>query len=151
NALKKPVHVDLPTRSDVNPAIRHRWDVKVAGKTSIVRPAIRLSWAETMPANTLDYITIQGFKSIKSIEKLKFSPINILIGPNGSGKSNFVGAFSFLHAVREGKLRDYVTRGGGAEKILHFGSKNTREIHFHVSFNDAVNEYGLKLAPTSDD
>jgi predicted ATPase len=50
-----------------------------------------------MPSNALDYITIQGFKSIASVEKLPLKPINVMIGPNGAGKSNFIGVFSFLH------------------------------------------------------
>ena len=32
----------------------------------------------------LDYITVEGFKSIASIEKLKLGPLTALIGPNGS-------------------------------------------------------------------
>jgi predicted ATPase len=67
-----------------------------------------------MPIDALDYITIQGFKSIASAEKLALRPINVVIGPNGSGKSNFIGVFAFLHAIRDGKLRDYVTTVGGA-------------------------------------
>jgi predicted ATPase len=81
-----------------------------------------------MPLNALDYISIKGFKSISSLEKLELRPINILIGPNGSGKSNFIGAFSFLHAIREGRLQEYVTAAGGSEKLLHFGSKTTMHI-----------------------
>jgi predicted ATPase len=104
-----------------------------------------------MASNALDYITIQGFKSIASIEKLVLRPINVVIGPNGSGKSNFIAAFDFLHAIREGRLRDYVTRSGGAEKILHFGSKTTKKIHCFLSFKDEVNQYELSLAPTEDD
>ena len=42
-----------------------------------------------MPTNALDYITIQGFKSIASIEKLELRPINVVIGANGSGKVQF--------------------------------------------------------------
>jgi predicted ATPase len=103
-----------------------------------------------MPANALDYITIQGFKSIASIEKLPLRPINVLIGANGSGKSNFIGAFAFLHAIREGRLRDTVTAAGGAEKLLHFGSKTTKEMYFQLSFVDR-DEYSLKLSPTADD
>jgi predicted ATPase len=87
-----------------------------------------------MPSNALDYVTIQGFKSISSVEKLELRPINLLIGPNGSGKSNFIGVFAFLHAIREGRLRDYVTKAGGAEKLLHFSSKTTKEIYVHLSF-----------------
>jgi predicted ATPase len=106
-----------------------------------------------MPTNALDYITIKGFKSIASIEKLALRPINVVIGPNGSGKSNFLGVFEFLYEIYEGKtadrLRDYVTAAGGAEKILHFGSKATREIVFDYSFRQG--RYELRLRPTSDD
>ena len=44
--------------------------------------------------STLDWITVKGFKSIKSVEELDLRPINILIGANGAGKSNFIGVFS---------------------------------------------------------
>jgi len=37
-----------------------------------------------MPSNALDYITIRGFKSIASVEKLALKPINVVIGSNGS-------------------------------------------------------------------
>jgi predicted ATPase len=104
-----------------------------------------------MPSNALDYITIQGFKSIASVERLPLKPINVLIGPNGAGKSNFIGVFSFLHAVREGRLRDYVTTAGGAEKVLHFGSKTTETIYIDLSFADGEKRYELRLSPTADD
>lgn len=85
------------------------------------------------------------------MEKLKLGPINLLIGANGSGKSNFIGVFSFLHAIREGRLRDYVTAAGGAEKLLHFGSKTTKEMSFALSFQNGAGQYELKLTPTADD
>jgi predicted ATPase len=103
-----------------------------------------------MASNALDYITIKGFKSVASIEKLPLRAINVVIGPNGSGKSNFVGVFAFLHAIREGRLRDYVTAAGGAEKVLHFGSKTTKEIELHLAFHEA-DRYELTLSPTEDD
>lgn len=106
---------------------------------------------QNMSSNALDYITIRGFKSISSIDKLELRPINIIIGPNGSGKSNFIGAFSFLHSIREGRLQQYVTAAGGAERILHFGSKTTKEVSFHLSFLGRVYQYELKLSPTDDD
>jgi predicted ATPase len=102
-----------------------------------------------MPTNALDYITIKGFKSIASIEKLALRPINVVIGPNGSGKSNFIGVFELLHEILDERLKDYVTVAGGAEKILHFGSKVTREIVFGLSF--AHGQHGFRLRPTADD
>src|SRR6266446_1714752 len=101
-----------------------------------------------MPSQELDYITIKGFKSFGSIEKLPLRAINVVIGPNGSGKSNFIVVFSFLHAIREGKVQDYATKAGGAEKVLHFGSKVTKEIKLHLSFNGEVNQYELTLSST---
>lgn len=99
----------------------------------------------------LDYITVKGFKSIATMDKLTLGPINLIIGPNGSGKSNFIGVFSFLHEIREGRLNDYVRKAGGAEQLLHFGSRVTEKIEFFISFSKEVNQYALMLKPTTED
>jgi predicted ATPase len=99
----------------------------------------------------LDTITIKGFKSITSIEKLNLRAINLVIGPNGSGKSNFIGVFSFLHAIREGHLQEYTLKAGGADKILHFGSKVTPKMEIRISFADGVNQYQIALEATDAD
>ena len=104
-----------------------------------------------MPANALDYITIKGFKSIASIEKLKLGPINVLIGANGSGKSNFLEVFRLLQAVSEGGLHNYVGRTGGAEKILHFGYGTTAEIVIGLRFSRPNIEVGIALSSTAAD
>jgi predicted ATPase len=80
-----------------------------------------------MPGNKLVYITIKGFKSIASIEQLELGPINVVIGANGSGKSNFIEVFRLAQALGEGRLRQYVDAAGGAEKVLHFGSRTIRK------------------------
>jgi len=99
----------------------------------------------------LESITVKGFKSIASIEDLKLGPINLLIGPNGSGKSNFIEVFEYLRAIRQGELRNYVERAGGANRLLHFGSRVTRSMHLHVVFRDQVNEYLIDLEATEED
>ena len=101
--------------------------------------------------NGIDYITVKGFKSIASIEKLELGPITLLIGPNGSGKSNFIGAFSFLNAIRESRLQEYVIRVGGADRVLHFGSRNTEKLHIHISFQDERSQYQIELMPSGAD
>ena len=101
--------------------------------------------------NYLDYISIEGFRSIRAIEKLKLRPINILIGANGSGKSNFVEVFSFLNAIRRGKLKNYTAERDGADRMLHFGSKTTPFIYFKISFNDEINGYEILLRTTDKD
>ena len=102
-----------------------------------------------MPA--LDWITIEGFKSINRIERLSLDPINVLIGPNGSGKSNFIGVFSFLGAIRARRLAEYVARSGGANRILHFGAKATPKLRIHVSFGGEVSSYEITLTVTDND
>lgn len=104
-----------------------------------------------MAESTLDYVTVKGFKSIASIEKLALGPINVLIGANGSGKSNFIEVFAFLHSMREGHLQDYVRRNGGADQLLHFGSKSTKQIEIKISFGEEVNQYRIVLRPNQND
>ena len=99
---------------------------------------------------TLDNITIRGFKSIAALEGLKLNPINVLIGANGSGKSNFLEVFSLVREVVSGRLRYFVAGAGGADSILHFGSRTTEQIDIVISLNDG-NWYKLTLAPIAGD
>ena len=106
-----------------------------------------------MTSTALEYISVEGFKSIAKIDRLPLGSINVLIGANGSGKSNFIGVFAFLSAVMQGHLSHYVAAAGGAERMLYFGSKKTRQMSFNLSFEGRANGYGytLMLSPTADD
>ncbi len=95
--------------------------------------------------STLDWISISGFKSLKRIDKLRLSQINVIIGANGSGKSNFISAFSFLHSIREGRLEETVKRSGGADELLFRGRPETDEMSFHISFANEANQYKVNL------
>ena len=99
----------------------------------------------------LDWITVEGFKSIKRIERLALGPINIVIGSNGSGKSNLIGVFAFLGEIRAGRLQEYVVRSGRADKILHFGFPNTSKMDIHVSLGNEANHYAIALASNAED
>ena len=99
----------------------------------------------------LSHITIRGFKSIDSIEEFRLEPVSILIGSNGSGKSNFLGVFSLLNAIGEGRLEEYIIRSGGADKVLHFGSRTTGQIDIFVSFSDEEYRYEITLIPKGAD
>lgn len=95
----------------------------------------------------LDWLTVSGFKSIQSVQKLEMRRINVVIGANGSGKSNLIKVFSFLEALRAGRLGEYVARAGGGDRILHFGAKTTGELTVEVSFQNEVNRYEITLVP----
>ncbi|MFA6143196.1 MAG: AAA family ATPase [Sulfurimonas sp.] len=96
----------------------------------------------------IDKLKINGYKSIKSIE-IEFLAINILIGANGVGKSNFIGFFNFIRKLVEKELGLYVSQLGGANKILHFGKKMTKELNFSLLFKP--NGYQATLLPDNTD
>lgn len=97
----------------------------------------------------IDAITIKNYKSIKEIDNLKLTNLNILIGSNGAGKSNFISFFKMLNMLIEKKLQEYVLSQSGADNILYFGSKVSSEIFAKVDFG--ANKYGILLKPDNDD
>ena len=101
-----------------------------------------------MPA--LDTITIRGFKSIRAVEGLKLNPINVLIGANGSGKSNFIEVFSLARDVARDRVDEFVARAGGADRILHFGSRTTQQLEIVIAFDDGE-VYELAMTDTTGD
>ena len=53
--------------------------------------------------NTLDRITLKGFKSIREMV-LDLRPLNVLIGANGAGKSNLVSFFKMINEMMGGTV-----------------------------------------------
>ena len=99
---------------------------------------------------TLDNITIRGFKSIRALESLKMNPINVFIGANGSGKSNFIEVFSLLRDVARDRVDEFVARAGGADRILHFGSRTTQQLELTITFDNGET-YELTMTDTNGD
>ena len=100
---------------------------------------------------TLEKLTIKGFKSIRD-QTLELRKLNVFIGGNGVGKSNLIGAFRFLREILNQSLGDYTLVKGGADSLLHFGRKHTREMSFRLEFGegDTSNAYLLRLQGTDD-
>jgi predicted ATPase len=98
--------------------------------------------------SNIQRMKIEGFKSIKSLD-IELKPLNILIGANGAGKSNFISAFKFLNELTSRNLQYYIAQSGGAERFLHFGSKNTKSVIFELDFG--VNKYAVNLKPALPD
>jgi predicted ATPase len=97
-------------------------------------------------SNPIRSITIEGFKSIRSLKAFDLRKINILIGANGAGKSNFVDFFRFLREMVEGRLQFTVKQRGGADLHLYLGPQMTRQIVGRVYF--AADGYAFCLEPT---
>ena len=103
--------------------------------------------------STIRTITIEGFRSIAELRGLQLRSLNVLIGANGSGKSNFLGALKLLRTtvLSSNQMLDDVLRAGGADRLLHFGSKTTPTMRFRVEFADALADFSVDLRHGSDD
>ncbi|MFP2925407.1 AAA family ATPase [Pyxidicoccus sp. 3LG] len=99
---------------------------------------------------TLDRIEIEGFKSIRQMA-LDLRPVNVLIGANGAGKSNFIGVFTLLQRMMEGRLQLYVAQSGGADSLLYFGRKQTSELRLTLRYRPDGTYYAATLLPSDVD
>lgn len=93
----------------------------------------------------LDYLSITGFKSIKTLSDLNLKNLNILIGSNGSGKSNFISFFRMLEYMSRGGLQEFIFKSGGAESICFGGDVKSGEVMGLLKFG--INSYKFTLRP----
>ena len=94
---------------------------------------------------------------MSAIRDLELRPLNVLIGANGSGKSNFLRAIDILRTgiIDSERIRDYTRRAGGADCLLHYGSKVSEKISIHAWFDGEISKYlrdfNIVLSRTDDD
>lgn len=98
--------------------------------------------------NSISWLTIKGFKSIKNLDRFGLDQLNVLIGANGVGKSNFVSYFRMLSEMAELRLQNWTTNQGSADRIVSFGVKETKKIQSFIKFG--LNGYKFELEPTVD-
>ena len=94
----------------------------------------------------IDRLTINGFKSIRRLDRFKLESLNVLIGANGAGKSNLVSYFRMLGEMVEGRLQTWTRGQGSADRIVSFGVKETSKLESFVEFG--LNGYKFVLEPT---
>ncbi|MEK7989544.1 MAG: AAA family ATPase [Thiotrichaceae bacterium] len=95
----------------------------------------------------LEQLTVEGFKSIQSLQDFKLTNLNVLIGGNGAGKSNFIELFRMISSMmRVGGLKEFIQ--SNADAYLFGGIKQTPKIHIKMLFGQ--NGYEFELAPTED-
>jgi predicted ATPase len=96
----------------------------------------------------LKQLTVKGFKSIREIDALELTDINIVIGQNGAGKSNFISLFRFLPKAVSSEFSNYIIKQGGIGKILFFGPKETSALE--LSLRSGLYQFGTALEPTAE-
>lgn len=100
-------------------------------------------------AQPISSLKISGFKSIKDMEQpLHLEDLNILLGANGAGKSSFISYFRMLRAMMTQRFQLWVGQQGSAERLLHLGLKETKELASSLKFG--LNEYQFSLRPSVD-
>ena len=97
--------------------------------------------------NSIDKISLCGFKSIEKLEEFRLTELNVLIGANGAGKSNFVDYFRMLRTFADESFQQFVNESGGGDGFLFLGPKVTPEISSRIEFGN--NAYEFKLKPTA--
>jgi len=98
-------------------------------------------------SDTIKRLSIEGFKSIRSMRDFELSAINVLIGPNGAGKSNFVSFFRLLRELIDQRLQiALATTEGGADACLYLGPRVTKGFSAKLLFGN--NGYEFTLVPT---
>ncbi|MBM2837560.1 MAG: hypothetical protein HW415_185, partial [Deltaproteobacteria bacterium] len=99
-------------------------------------------------ADSLDKLTIRGFKSIRALEKFELKDLNVFIGGNGSGKSNLVEFFRLLRKIIDGNLNEYIRFGGGVSDFLFNGRKVTSQMEFETLFGPRGYRFNIKPGPS---
>lgn len=96
-------------------------------------------------SDSLDKLTIRGFKSIRELEGFELKKLNVFVGANGAGKTNLISFFRMLSALIEGTLDTYVLNSGGIGDLLFNGRKTTQKMEFETLFG--IRGYRFSIEP----
>ena len=104
---------------------------------------------------TLESLRLSGWKSIKETDPpITFGRLNVLVGANGAGKSNLVSYFKLLSQLTKRRLQGFIGSCGGADTLLHFGIKHTKDISSDIQFQttEGLLQYKclLEVVPPND-
>jgi len=97
-------------------------------------------------------VSIEGFRSLKHIEKLQLPQLTVLIGANGVGKSSFIRFFEMLGwMLRARNLQEFVVRKGGGDDQFFMGSRTTPQIkaELRIATGKGFNDFRFELAHLS--
>ncbi len=104
--------------------------------------------ATSSPAR-IEYLKVENYRALRSVELKGLTGLTVLLGPNGSGKSTIFDAFSFLsecfnfglrHAWdRRGRARELRTRGQDGPVVFQIKYREKRSLPL-ITYHLAINE-----------
>src|SRR4030042_2258195 len=71
----------------------------------------------------IEYLRVENYRALKSIELSDLTPLSVLLGPNGSGKSTVFDVFNFLSECFTFGLRHAWDRRGRAKELRTRGQE----------------------------
>ena len=77
-------------------------------------------FASREPAR-IEYLRVENYRALKSVELKGLTPLTVLLGPNGSGKSTLFDVFNFLSECFQFGLRHAWDRRGRARELKSRG------------------------------
>lgn len=99
----------------------------------------------------IEYLRVENYRALKSIELRELTPLTVLLGPNGSGKSTVFDVFSFLsecfqfnlrHAWdRRGRAREIKTRGEAGPVVIEIKYRERPKAPL-ITYHLAIDEGG---------
>lgn len=105
--------------------------------------------ARTVPL--MDYLRVENYRALQSVEFRNITPLMVLLGPNGSGKSTVFDVFNFLsecfqyglrHAWdRRGRASELRTRGEEGPVVIEIKYREQSQqplITYHLAINEGT-------------
>src|ERR1700733_7232743 len=71
----------------------------------------------------IEYLRVENYRALRSIELRDITPLTVLLGPNGSGKSTLFDVFNFLSECFQFGLRHAWDRRGRAKELKSRGQE----------------------------
>lgn len=83
------------------------------------------SKVKTRPAGParVEYLRVQNYRALRTVEFKEITPLTVLLGPNGSGKSTVFDVFNFLSECFQFGLRHAWDRRGRAKELKTRGQE----------------------------
>jgi predicted ATPase len=98
----------------------------------------------------VEYLRVENYRALKSVELRDITPVTVLIGPNGSGKTTIFDVFSFLsecfqHSLRyawdrRGKARELKTRGTTGPLVFELKYREKPKLPL-ITYHLAIDEH----------